>query len=111
MLSRIRIKCCNEPIKLNLCWTPVSLVTLSNKAESRKCNASEAYALGRNNDAVNGRSMGQNRLDVSKINSHGNRTGTLVGALFPELNEAFAIKIWKSQPSNPSLKECKARTL
>ena len=55
--------------------------------------------------------MGQNRLDVSKINSHGNWTSTLVGALFPELNEAFAIKLWKSQSSKSSLKECKARIL
>jgi hypothetical protein len=39
-----------------------------------------------------GRSVGQNRLDVSKINSHGNRADTLVGALFPKLNETFAIK-------------------
>lgn len=109
LLSRIRIKCCNEPTKLNLCWTRVSLVTLSNEAESRKRNASEAYALGRNNDAVHARSMGQNRLDVSKINSHGNRSDTLVGVLFPKLNETFAIKILKFQPSKYSLKECKAR--
>jgi hypothetical protein len=111
LLSRIRIKCCNEPVKLNLCCTSVSLVTLSYKAESRKCNASEAYALGRNNDAVNGRSMGQNRLDISKVNSQGNRTGTLEGALFPKLNETFAIKIWKFQPSKSLLKECEARAL
>jgi len=96
LLSRIRIKGCNEPVKLNLRWTSVSLVTLSNEAESHKRNASEADALDRNNDAVNGRGMGQNRLDVSKIDSQGNRTRTLVGALLSELNETFAIKIWKS---------------
>jgi hypothetical protein len=50
--------------------------------------------------------MGQNRLDVSKINSHGNYTDILVGALFSKLNETFAIKILKIQPSKSSLQEC-----
>jgi hypothetical protein len=94
-----------------LCRTSVSLLALSNKVESRECNASEAYALGRNNDAVNGRGIGQNRLDVSKINSRRNRTGAIVNALFPEMNETFAIKTWKSQSSKSSLKEGKARAL
>lgn len=50
-------------------------------------------------------------LDVSKINSHAKKTDTLVGALFPKLNETFAIKILKFQSSKSSLKECKARIL
>jgi hypothetical protein len=35
----------------------------------------------------------------------------LAGTLFFELNQAFAIELWKPQPPKPSLKEGKARSL
>ena len=57
LLPRIRIERRYEPVEFILRWPPVPLVALSDKAESCECNASEIYALGRNNDSVNGRGV------------------------------------------------------
>lgn len=105
LLPWIQIECCNEAVELILCWPPVSLVALSDEAESHQCDAGEANALRRSKDPVNGCSVAQDCLDVSEINSQGDRTGALSSAFLSELRSRSS-----SESLNcPSLRSRKVR--
>jgi len=84
LLPWIRVKCCNEAVELVLRWPSVAFATLSNQAKTRECNPSEAYALRRNDDPMDGCCMGQDRLDVTEIDSKRDGTCASAGALLSD---------------------------
>jgi hypothetical protein len=109
LLPWVCLECRDEPVEFILRWPPVSFVALSN--ESRQRNARKVNAFRRNDDPVDGSGVGEDRFDVSEIDSQRYGTCSFARALLSEMDQRLAIELLKPQSSKASLKEIKARGL
>jgi hypothetical protein len=82
LLSLVRLKSRDDPIKFVLCWTSVSFIALSNETEAGESNASEIQRFDRYRYSVNGCGVGQDCLDVAEVHADRNMSSALGRTLF-----------------------------
>jgi hypothetical protein len=75
----------------------VALIAFPNKAETSESNPGEVDRFSRNDDTVNGSSVGEDRLDVAEINPDGHRACALKCSLLSEFDKTFPIKVRKTK--------------
>ena len=92
LLTWIGFECSDETIKFVLCWTPIALVALADETEPSESDARQVYTLRRENDAVDCRRVGEDRLDVAEIDSKRDRTGSFHCSLLAKLDQALTIE-------------------
>jgi hypothetical protein len=83
--------------------------SLSQRDQAAQRNAHQNDGLDRKYNAVYGRRVRQNGLDISEIDSDRDGTGAFPRLLLPELDETPAIKFRDSQPPQSVLKRGQAR--
>lgn len=91
-LPRVLVQRRGYAIAFVLRRASIALVVLSDQAEPLQCDAREIERLGRDRHAMDCRSMGQNRLDISDLHPESDRTCTLLCTVLAELDEALAIE-------------------
>jgi hypothetical protein len=95
----------DNPIELVLSRSAVAFIALPDKTQTPERNPSEIDRLSRHDHAVNGGGVGQDRLQVSKINADRDRASALKCALLTKFDEPLAVKVAKPEMPESLIKE------
>lgn len=82
----------NDAIKLVLRRPAIPLHAFSNNAKTSQSHTGQRDIFGRRVDAINGRCVDQDRADIIKIHSDGDRPGAFPGAALSEGDQSLPVQ-------------------